>query len=104
MSGRSGRNGSAAWASDGALASAEWHCPHRATAHDFGQPGGARRRDDDQRHSPAPGLIERPGGPQRIEFGEIGGASSARCTAIAQAITSAGIEPVVSIKIEERMW
>jgi len=55
-------------------------------------------------HSPTPGEIERPGGPQRIEFGEIDGSSSARCAAIAEAITAAGIEPVVSTKIEERMW
>lgn len=55
-------------------------------------------------HSPAPGVIERPGGPQRIEFGELTGESSARCAAIAQAITAAGIEPVVSAQIEERMW
>lgn len=55
-------------------------------------------------HSPALGVIERPGGPQRIEFGELTGESSARCAAIAQALTAAGIEPVVSAKIEERMW
>ena len=55
-------------------------------------------------HSPAPGVIERPGGPQRIEFGEIGGESTARCAAIAQAMMAAGIEAVIPANIEERMW
>ena len=55
-------------------------------------------------HSPAPGVIERPGGPHRLEFGELGGEPSARCLAIAQAITGAGMEAVVSPKIAERMW
>lgn len=55
-------------------------------------------------HSPEPGVIERPGGPHRLEFGEIDGEVSARCTAIAQAITGAGIEAVVAPKIAERMW
>jgi 2-dehydropantoate 2-reductase len=55
-------------------------------------------------HSPTPGVIERPGGMHYIEFGEIDGGSSARCAAIAQAITDAGIGAVVSPKIEERMW
>ena len=55
-------------------------------------------------HSPTPGVIERPGGPHFLEFGELGGEPSARCTTIAQAITGAGIEAVVSPKIAERMW
>jgi len=55
-------------------------------------------------HSPTPGVVERPGGMHYIEFGEIGGGNSARCGAIAQAITDAGIEAIVSSKIEERMW
>lgn len=55
-------------------------------------------------HSPAPGVIERPGGPHFLEFGEIDGEVSARCTAIAQAIQATGIEAIVSPKIAERMW
>jgi len=55
-------------------------------------------------HTPAPGLIERPGGPHRLEFGELDGESSVRCAAIAQAITAAGIEAIVSSQITERMW
>ena len=55
-------------------------------------------------HSPAPGVIERPGGPHRLEFGEMGREPSARCAAIAQAITAAGMEAIVSPKIAERMW
>lgn len=55
-------------------------------------------------HSPTPGVIERPGGMHYIEFGEIDGTNSARCAAIAQAITDAGIGAIVSAKIEERMW
>lgn len=55
-------------------------------------------------HSPAPGVIERPGGPHRLEFGELGGESSARSLAIAQAITGAGVEAIVAPKIAERMW
>lgn len=55
-------------------------------------------------HSPHPGVIERPGGPHFIEFGELGGEPSTRCATIAQAITAAGIEAVVSPKIKERMW
>jgi 2-dehydropantoate 2-reductase len=55
-------------------------------------------------HSPAPGVIERPGGPQFLEFGELDQPTSARCMAIAQAIKGAGIEAVVSPKIAERMW
>ncbi len=45
-------------------------------------------------HSPTPGLIEWPGGSHRLEFGEIDGEVSARCTAIAQAMTGAGMEAV----------
>jgi 2-dehydropantoate 2-reductase len=55
-------------------------------------------------HSPAPGIIERPGGPHFLEFGEIDGEVSARCTAIAQTIKSTGMEAIVSSKIAERMW
>ena len=55
-------------------------------------------------HSPAPGVIERPGGSHRLEFGEMGQESSARCAAIAQAINAAGLEAVVAPKIAERMW
>ncbi len=55
-------------------------------------------------HSPTPGVIERPGGPHHLEFGELGQATSVRCTAIAQALTAAGIEAIVAPKIEERMW
>ena len=55
-------------------------------------------------HSPAPGVIERPGGSHRLEFGEMGQERSARCAAIAQAISAAGMEAVVSPKIAERMW
>lgn len=55
-------------------------------------------------HSPTPGVIESPGGFHYLEFGEIGGESSARCTAIAQAITAAGIKATVSPNIQERMW
>ncbi len=55
-------------------------------------------------YSPAPGVIERPGGPHRLEFGEMGWETSARCAAIAQVISAAGIEAIVSPKIAERMW
>jgi 2-dehydropantoate 2-reductase len=55
-------------------------------------------------HSPAPGVIEQPGGPRTLEFGELGQETSARCTAIADAITTAEIEATVSPKIAERMW
>jgi len=55
-------------------------------------------------HSPTPGVIERPGGPHRLEFGEISGERSARCATIAKIITAAGIEAVVSTNIKERMW
>lgn len=55
-------------------------------------------------HSPSPGVVVRPGGPHFIELGELGQKDGARCTAIAAAITAAGIEAIVSPKIEERMW
>ncbi len=55
-------------------------------------------------HSPAPGVVERPGGPHVLEFGELDGEASARCSAIAQAITGAGIEAIVAPRIAERMW
>jgi 2-dehydropantoate 2-reductase len=55
-------------------------------------------------HSLAPGVIERPGGPNRLELGELGGELSARCSAIGEALIQAGIDAVVSPKIEERMW
>ncbi|MCE7979793.1 MAG: ketopantoate reductase family protein [Caldilinea sp. CFX5] len=55
-------------------------------------------------HSPAPGVIERPGGPHHLEFGELDGEPLARCTAIAQAIKAAGIEAIVAPRIAERMW
>jgi 2-dehydropantoate 2-reductase len=55
-------------------------------------------------HSLTPGVIERPGGPHYLAFGELDGQGSARCTAIAEAITAAGIEARVSPQIEEQMW
>jgi 2-dehydropantoate 2-reductase len=55
-------------------------------------------------HSLAPGVIERPGGPHRLELGELDGQASARCAAIAEVLVAAGIEAVVSPQIVERMW
>lgn len=55
-------------------------------------------------HSPSPGVVVRPGGPHFIELGELGQKNGTRCTAIATAITAAGMEAIVSPKIEERMW
>lgn len=55
-------------------------------------------------HSTAPNAFERPGGPHRLELGEIDGHTSPRCQAIAQALNEAGIDANVMPNIQERMW
>ncbi|RIK39350.1 MAG: 2-dehydropantoate 2-reductase [Chloroflexi bacterium] len=55
-------------------------------------------------HSTAPNAFERPGGPHRLELGEIDGHSSPRCQAIVQALSEAGIDAHVMPNIQERMW
>lgn len=55
-------------------------------------------------HSTAPNEFERPGGPHRLELGELDGSSTPRGQAIAHALGDAGIDAHVMPNIAERMW
>lgn len=55
-------------------------------------------------HSTVPNVFERPGGPHRLELGEIDGTLSPRCQALAQALSDAGIDAHTIPNIAERMW
>jgi 2-dehydropantoate 2-reductase len=55
-------------------------------------------------HSTAPNAFERPGGPHRLELGELDGTLSPRCQALAQALDDAGLDAHVMPNIAERLW